>query len=74
MNLIKSESSHWINKNYLCVCKFEWQNDYFAVYVSESIIGKVREYIKNQESHHHQKTFQEEYEEFIKIYEFKRFG
>ena len=31
MQLIKGESSYWINKNKLCKGKFEWQDEYFAV-------------------------------------------
>lgn len=38
MQLIKGESSYWINKNELCKEKFEWQDEYFAVSVSESMI------------------------------------
>ena len=71
MHLIKGESAHWINKNNLCRQKLEWQDDYFAVSVSESGVNKVREYIKNQEEHHKNKTFQEEYDEFINKYGFK---
>ncbi len=69
--LIKGESSFWINKNNLCKEHFEWQEDYFAVSVSESGINKVREYIKNQETHHKIKTFQQEYDEFIEKYGFR---
>ena len=74
MNLLKGESSYWINQQNICDGKFEWQNDYFAVSVSESMLDKVRNYIKNQEEHHKTKTFQEESEEFISKYEFKKFG
>ena len=49
IQLIKGGSSYWINKNKLTPQKFEWQDDYFAVSVSESGVDKVREYIKNQE-------------------------
>ncbi|HEX4374337.1 MAG TPA: transposase [Puia sp.] len=35
INLIKGESSFWINKNKLTDEKFEWQKEYFAVSVSE---------------------------------------
>ena len=45
--LIKGESSYWINKNRLTKEKFEWQDDYFAVSVSESKLNVVRDYIKN---------------------------
>ena len=73
MQLIKGESSYWINKNRLCKGKFEWQDEYFAVGVSESIVNRVRNYIKNQEEHHKHKTFMEEYDEFIKKFGFKKF-
>ena len=36
MQLIKGESSFWINQNKLTKEKFEWQDEYFAVSVSES--------------------------------------
>ncbi len=68
--LIKGESSHWINKNNLISEKFTWQDDYFAVSVSESQLGKVVNYIKNQEIHHASKPFSEEVEDFIKKYGF----
>jgi putative transposase len=71
VQLIKGESSFWINKEKLTDEKFQWQNEYFAVSVSESMIDKVRNYIKNQESHHNKKTFQEEYEDFILKHDFK---
>ena len=70
--LIKGESSFWINKNRLTPEKFEWQDEYFAVSVSESLIDRVRNYIKNQEEHHRKKTFQEESEEFILKYGFEK--
>jgi putative transposase len=69
--LIKGESSYWINKNNLTTSKFYWQDDYFAVSVSESNIEKVTNYIKKQESHHANKTFAMEVEEFITKYGFK---
>lgn len=71
IQLIKGESSFWINKNELTKEKFQWQEEYFAVSVSESILDKARDYIKNQEEHHKKKSFQEEYDEFILKYGFK---
>ncbi|QQS51775.1 MAG: IS200/IS605 family transposase [Bacteroidota bacterium] len=65
MQLIKGESSFWINKQQLCEVQFAWQNDYFAVSVSESLLEKTREYIKNQEVHHKNKSFDEEYKDFV---------
>ena len=31
IQLIKGESSYWINKNNLTIGKFEWADEYFAV-------------------------------------------
>jgi putative transposase len=73
MQLIKGESSFWINKNELTNEKFEWQDEYFAVSVSESMLDKVREYIKNQEEHHSKKTFLQECDDFIDRYGFEKF-
>ena len=71
VQLIKGESSFWVNKNKLIKDKFEWQDEYIAVSVSESMINKVRDYIKNQEEHHKVKSFQEEYDEFMGKYGFE---
>ena len=71
--LLKGESSYWINKNKLVKTKFEWQDEYFAVSVSDWDVNKVRDYIKNQEEHHKKKSFQEEYDEFMQKYGFDRF-
>ncbi|MDI9355664.1 MAG: IS200/IS605 family transposase [Chitinophagaceae bacterium] len=69
--LLKGESSFWINKNNLCKEKFGWQDEYFAVSVSESQFNTVRNYIFKQEEHHAKKTWQQEYDEFIKNYNFE---
>lgn len=72
IHLIKGESSFWINQNKLTHGSFEWADEYFAVSVSESQIDNVREYIKNQEIHHKRKSWEDEYNEFIEKYGFKR--
>jgi len=66
--LIKGESSLWINKNNFISEKFAWQDDYFAVSVSESQLEKVTNYIQNQETHHAKKSFDEEVNEFMTKY------
>ena len=72
MQLIKGESSFWISKNNLCKSKFDWQDEYYAVSVSESIVNKVRQYIANQEEHHKKITFNEEVDEFVAKYGFAK--
>lgn len=70
VNLLKGESSYWINKNKIIPTKFEWADEYFAVSVSESQIDSVRNYIYNQEKHHKKKSFSEECENFFNKYRF----
>jgi putative transposase len=71
--LIKGESSFWINKNELIPEKFTWQDDYWAVSVGESELNRIIKYIKNQESHHEQKPFTDEVEEMVAKYGLSRF-
>lgn len=68
--LIKGESSFWINKNKMTKTKFEWQDEYLAIGVGDDKIQDVRNYIAKQEEHHKKITFQQEYENFIKRYGF----
>lgn len=70
MNLIKGESSHWANRNLELTEKFGWKDEYFAVLVSQSHFEAVNKYISNQQEHHSKKTFQQEYDEFIRNYKF----
>ncbi|MCX6271518.1 MAG: IS200/IS605 family transposase [Bacteroidetes bacterium] len=68
--LMKGESSNWINKNKITPFKFGWQCEYFAVSVGESYVDRVRKYIMNQEEHHRRKSFEDEYQEFMRKYGF----
>jgi putative transposase len=66
MQLIKGESSFWINQNKLAHGKFEWADEYYAVSVSESDVERVRNYIRNQEAHHQKKSWNDEVDEFVR--------
>ena len=72
MQLIKGESSFWINKEGLFKEKFEWQDEYYGVSVSESMIEKVRNYIKNQEIHHSSISYNDKIEELISKHGFQK--
>lgn len=74
MQLIKGEAAYWANKNSLLKSKLEWADEYFAVSVSESMLNKVRDYIKSQEEHHKKITFKSEYEKFITKFGFDHNG
>ncbi|RYZ25048.1 MAG: IS200/IS605 family transposase [Chitinophagaceae bacterium] len=69
--LLKGESSYWFNnRSGLGQTKLQWQDDYFAVSISQSGVENVRAYIDGQEEHHRKKTFAQEYEEFVSKYGF----
>lgn len=66
--LIKGESSYWINQHNLTSEKFLWQDDYWIVGVSESHLESVRKYIHNQEIHHSNQSFESEINNLMEIY------
>ena len=66
MQLIKGESSHWINKFEMVKGHFGWADEYFAQSVSEENLDIVRLYIQHQKEHHRKITFLEEYNELLK--------
>jgi putative transposase len=68
IQLIKGESSYWINKTGKTNFKFEWADEYFAASVSEKDLPAVRKYIRNQEEHHRIKSWEEEYNDFLSEY------
>ena len=70
MQLLKGESSRWVNQQNLLPLQLEWQEEYFAVSVSEDAVEAVRRYIQNQEEHHKKKLFSEEYAEFMREHGF----
>ncbi|GAA4394976.1 hypothetical protein GCM10023187_01350 [Nibrella viscosa] len=72
MQSIKGESAHWFNNRSGLERhqKLAWQDDYFAVSVSESHAEQVRSYIQRQEQHHQHTTYYEEAERLAEKYGF----
>ncbi len=56
VQLIKGESSHWVNSQHITRFKFEWQDEYMALSVGHRHLHRVRNYILNQEGHHRKDT------------------
>ena len=73
MQLIKGESSFWINKNQLTKQRFEWQDEYFVASVSQSNVPSVRRYIARQEQHHSKFSFDDEFENMLLRAGFQRY-
>ena len=71
MKQINGSSSHFVNENNLISEHFAWQTGYAAFSVSESGVANVFRYIQNHKQHHKTKSFQDEYNEFLKLYGFE---
>lgn len=69
MQDIKGSSSKWINEKKFLKIKFEWQEGYGAFSYSKSHVENVINYIINQQEKHKNKTFKEEYLNFLKTFE-----
>lgn len=66
---IKANSSKFITENNLVKSKFNWQDGFGAFSYSKSHLDNVVKYILNQAEHHKQKTFKEEYIDFLQKFE-----
>ncbi|GMV97314.1 MAG: IS200/IS605 family transposase [Phycisphaerae bacterium] len=62
---VKGGTSKWIHEEFAGMSIFGWQDGYGAFSVSQSNVPQVREYIQNQEAHHRQMSFQEEFIQFL---------
>jgi REP element-mobilizing transposase RayT len=63
---IKKSSSKWIKTKGEEFAKFHWQDGYGAFTVSPSGVDNIKLYIANQERHHSNKNFKDEYIELLK--------
>lgn len=63
---IKTSATAWYKSN--IGCEFAWQRGYAIFSVSQSQVDDVSHYIAQQEEHHRRRTFQEEYQIFLKLY------
>ena len=62
---IKVESNKFIREKGWLKDAFHWQDGYGVFSYGHSQIDRVCKYVLNQETHHRQKTFREEYYEFL---------
>jgi putative transposase len=69
MQDIKGSSSAWINNRKFTKGRFQWQEGYGALSYSKRELPVIIDYIKNQEEHHRQKTFMDEYKELLQEFE-----
>jgi REP element-mobilizing transposase RayT len=65
---LKRESSKWVKAQDAFLADFYWQNGYGVFSVSPGHVEALREYIANQEEHHRQETFQDEFRRLLTKY------
>ena len=65
MRIVKGDSSEWINIQNFTRCPFRWQEGYGAFSYEKRTIPTVASYIANQALHHCNKTFIQEYKDFL---------
>ena len=69
VQLLKSNSSRWVNQQGKTESRFEWQRGYGAFSVSQSQATRVKSYIPLQREHHRRQSFRDEYLEMLKRHE-----
>ncbi|NTV45937.1 MAG: IS200/IS605 family transposase [Chlorobiales bacterium] len=65
---VKRSSSKWVKTKSEALADFYWQNGYGAFTVGYTQIEAVRKYILNQEKHHAETDFKNEYRSFLNKY------
>lgn len=65
MQIVKGESSEWINTKGFSTGKFQWQEGYGAFSYGKSQIKSVYQYILDQKKHHQKTSFLSEYKALL---------
>jgi len=68
---VKRVSSVWIKQRWDDLSEFSWQEGYGAFSVSHSNLARVRSYIENQDAHHKDRPFEDEYRALLTRHGFK---
>jgi putative transposase len=69
LELVKGDSSEFINTHKFTRRKFNWQSGYGAFSISRSHLDKAVKYVHNQKIYHQKQPFREEYLQLLKKYE-----
>ncbi len=67
IEIIKPASTKWAKKTFPQLSEFSWQKGYAAFSVGRGNLQQVINYIENQEEHHREITFEEEFINFLEI-------
>ena len=65
--VVKERSTKWLKTQDAAFADFSWQRGFAVFSVSESNVGKAREYIANQREHHARMSFEDEYRKLLTL-------
>jgi hypothetical protein len=68
IQLLKAGSSKWVHDTFPLLRSFSWQTGYCAFSLSTAGLPNAIVYVTEQEAHHRQHTFKEEFLAFLKRY------
>lgn len=71
MSAVKASSTKYMNSRFPAKNAFAWQNGYSAFSCSYAHRANAVEYIKNQQKHHAQVSFKQEYFDWLKSEKFE---
>ena len=66
---MKRNSSRWVKGLDPRYAKFAWQSGYAVFSISQSVVDKTIKYVESQKEHHKEKSFRDEYLDFLKLYQ-----
>ena len=69
MQKVKGISSKWVNEQNRLMDRFAWQEGYGAFTVSESQIPAVLKYVREQENHHRNLSFKNEFIQILELHQ-----
>jgi REP element-mobilizing transposase RayT len=65
---VKANSSGWVHRTFEDLVAFAWQTGYGAFSVSQSQVQRVQEYIANQEEHHRNRRYEDEFRSLLRAH------
>ena len=69
MQLLKGNSSKWLNEEFPRLRPFSWQEGYGAFSIGASQVDKTIAYIAGQQEHHRGRSFEDEFLAILEKYE-----
>jgi REP element-mobilizing transposase RayT len=65
---LKLEASKWLKEQSADLADFHWQAGYGAFSVSPAHVEALKQYIANQEEHHRQESYSDEFRRLCRLY------